>query len=71
MTGIIIAIVATLVVAVPTSVLVTTSQKKKQDARDLESAENKSKRIIEEAKVEAERIKKEAMIEAKDEVIRQ
>ena len=71
MTGIIIAIVATLVVAVPTSVLVTSSQKKKHDARDLESAENRSKKMIEDAKQEAERIKKDAMIEAKDEVIKQ
>ena len=71
MTGIIIAIVATLVVSIPTSVLVTSSQKKKQDARDLESAENRSKKMVEDAKQEAERIKKEAMIEAKDEVIKQ
>ena len=71
MTGIIIAIVATLVVSIPTSVLVTSSQKKKQDARDLESAENRSKKMIDDAKQEAERIKKEAMIEAKDEVIKQ
>ena len=71
MTGIIIAIVATLVVSIPTSVLVTSSQKKKQDARDLESAENRSKKMIADAKQEAERIKKDAMIEAKDEVIKQ
>ena len=71
MTGIIIAIVATLVVSIPTSVLVTSSQKKKQDARDLESAENRSKKMIDDAKQEAERIKKDAMIEAKDEVIKQ
>ncbi len=71
MTGIIIAIVATLVVSIPTSVLVTSSQKKKQDVRDLESAENRSKKMIEDAKQEAERIKKDAMIEAKDEVIKQ
>ena len=71
MIGIIIAIALTLVVSIPTSVVITSSQKKKQAMRDLESAENKSKKVIEEANKEAERIKKEALIEAKDEVLKQ
>jgi len=71
MIEIIIAVVATLVVSIPTSVLVTSSQKKKQAMRDLESAENRTKKIVEDAEKEAERIKKDALIEAKDEVIRQ
>ena len=71
MIEIIIVIVATLIVSIPTSVLVTSSQRKKQAMRDLESAENKSKKVIEDAKQEAERIKKDALLEAKDEVIKQ
>jgi len=71
MIEIIIAIVATLIVSIPSSIAIGISQRKKQAMRDLESAENKTKKIVEDAEKEAERIKKEALIEAKDEVLKQ
>ena len=71
MTGIIIAIVATLVVAVPSSFVIGVSHRKKQAIKDLESAENKAQKVIADAKQDADRIKKDALIEAKDEVIKQ
>ena len=71
MTGIIIAIVATLVVAVPSSFAIGVSHRKKQAMNDLESAEKKAEKVVADAKQDAERIKKDALIEAKDEVIKQ
>lgn len=71
MTGIIIAIVATLAVVFPSAFVIGTSHNKKQAKKDLDSAENRAKRIVDEAKQDADRIKKDTLIEAKDEVIRQ
>ena len=71
MTGIIIAVVATLVVAVPSSFVIGVSHRKKQAMNDLESAEKKAEKVVADAKQDAERIKKDALIEAKDEVIKQ
>lgn len=71
MTGIIIAVVATLVVTFPSAFVVGGAYRKNKALKDLDSAENKSNKIIEDAKQDAERIKKDALIEAKDEVIRQ
>ena len=71
MTGIIIAVAATLVVAVPSSFVIGVSHRKKQAMRDLESAEQRAEKIITDAKQDADRVKKDALIEAKDEVIKQ
>ncbi|MBR6640748.1 MAG: DUF3552 domain-containing protein, partial [Clostridia bacterium] len=70
MTGIIIAIVATLAVACPSAFVIGVSHRKKQAMNDLESAENKAAKIIDDAKQDAERVKKDALIEAKDEAIK-
>ncbi len=71
MTGIIIAIVATLAVCVPSSFVIGVSHRKKQAMKDLESAEHRAEKIINDAKQDADRVKKDALIEAKDEVIKQ
>ena len=71
MTGIIIAVAVTLVVTVPSAFVIGVSHRKKQAEKDLESAENRAKKVVEDAKQDAERIKKDALIEAKDEVIKQ
>ena len=71
MTGIFIAIVATLVVVFPSAFIGGSLYRKNKAIKDLESAENKASKIIEEATLDAERLKKDALIEAKDEVIKQ
>ena len=71
MTGIIIAVVATLIVVFPSAFVIGTSHSKNKAKRDLDSAENRAKKIVEDAKQDADRIKKDTLIEAKDEVIRQ
>ncbi len=71
MTGIIIAVVASLVVSIPSAFAIGVTHRKKTAMKDLESAENRSKKVLDEAQKEAERIKKDTLIEAKDEVIRQ
>lgn len=71
MTGIIIAVVATLIVVFPSAFVIGTSHSKSKAKRDLDSAENRAKKIVEDAKQDADRIKKDTLIEAKDEVIRQ
>ena len=70
MMGIIIAIVATLVVAVPVSSIVTSVIKKKSDAKTTGNAEEKARQIIDEALKTAETKKREALLEAKEENIR-
>ncbi len=71
MTGIIIAVVATLAIAFPSAFVIGISHRKKQAMKDLESAENRAEKIIADAKQDADRVKKDALIEAKDEVIKQ
>lgn len=71
MTGIIIAVAATLVVVFPSAFAIGGVSKKNKALKDLDSAENRAKKIVDEANKDAERIKKDALIEAKDEVIRQ
>ena len=71
MTGIFIAIAATLVVIFPSAFAVGSVYRKNRALKDLESAENKANKIIQDARQDAERVKKDALIEAKDEVIRQ
>ena len=70
MIQIIIAVVATLVVAVPVSSIVTSTIKKKSDAKTTGNAEEKARQIIDEALKTAETKKREALLEAKEENIR-
>ena len=67
---IVIAIVATLIVAVPVTYFVTVSAKKKSDAKTTGNAEEKARQIIDEALKTAETKKREALLEAKEENIR-
>ena len=71
MTGIIIAVAATLVIVFPSAFAIGGTYRKKQSLKDVESAENKARKILDEASQDAERVKKDALIEAKDEVIKQ
>jgi len=71
MEAIIIAIVASIVVAAPTAFYIGDSRRRRISEQDLNSAENKAKSMLEDAKRDAERIIKDANIEAKDEVLKQ
>jgi len=71
MEAIIIAIVASIVVAAPTAFYIGDSRRRRKSEQDLNSAENKAKSMLEDAKRDAERIIKDANIEAKDEVLKQ
>lgn len=67
---IVIAIVVTLVIAVPVTYFVTISAKKKSDEKTTGNAEEKARQIIDEALKTAETKKREALLEAKEENIR-
>ena len=66
----IVAIVVTLVIAIPVTYLITVSAKKKSDAKTTGNAEEKARQIIDEALKTAETKKREALLEAKEENIR-
>ena len=66
----IIAIVVTLVIAVPVSAYVAVSRKTKSDQEKIGNAEEKATQIIDEALRTAETKKREALLEAKEEAIR-
>ncbi|MBP9995675.1 MAG: ribonuclease Y [Lachnospiraceae bacterium] len=66
----IIAVVATLVIAVPVSVLVTSSVQKKTAKSKVGSAEEQARGIIDEALKEADEKKREGLLEVKEESIR-
>lgn len=70
MLGIIIAVVVTLVVAVPASLFFANSYHKQVSAKRVDSAEEKAREIIDEAVKTAETKKREAMLEAKEESLR-
>ncbi len=70
MVNIMIAVVVTLIIAVPVSVLVTTNYQKKQYEETVGSAEQKSREIIDEALKTAETKKREALLEAKEESLK-
>ena len=70
MLGIILAVVATLVIAVPTAVLVTTNYQKKASNSKIGNAEEKAREIIDEALTTAETKKREGLLEVKEESIR-
>jgi ribonuclease Y len=67
---IIIAVIVTLVVAIPVSCLVALTLHKKSEAKKTGSAEDKAREIIDEALKVAETKKREALLEAKEETIR-
>jgi len=68
--GIIIAVVVTLVIAIPITYLVTLSYRKRVVESKIGSAEEKAREIIDEAVKSAETKKREAMLEIKEESIR-
>lgn len=67
MLGIIVAVIVTLVVAVPMSLAVANSHHKSVDAKKVGSAEDRAREIIDEAVKNAETKKREALLEAKEE----
>ncbi len=70
MVAILIAVLVTLVVAVPASSLVTTAYRKKVSEAKIGSAETKAREIIDEALKKAEATKREAELEVKEESIK-
>lgn len=70
MLEIIIAVIVTLVVAIPVTCLIAISFFKKSEAKKTGSAEDKAREIIDEALKVAETKKREALLEAKEETIR-
>ena len=70
MVGIIIAVVVTLVIAIPVGWFLALSVKSKKDDAELGSAEERSRKIVDEAIKNAETIKREAALEVKEESIK-
>ena len=66
----IIAVVVTLIIAVPVTYFVTMNMKKKSDDKTTGNAEDRARQIIDEALKTAETQKREALLEAKEENIR-
>ena len=70
MLGYIIAVVATLIVSIPVTALITITYRKKVAEAKIGSAEEKAREIIDEALKTAETKKRESMLEVKEESIR-
>lgn len=70
MVGIIIAIIATLVIAVPVSVYIANTRSKKAMEITIGNAEDKAREIIDEAIKAADAKKREASLEVKEEIIK-
>lgn len=70
MVGIIIAIIATLVIAVPVSAYVANTRSKKAMEITIGNAEDKAREIIDEAIKAADAKKREASLEVKEEIIK-
>ena len=70
MLGYIIAAVATLIVSIPVTILITVTYRKKVAEAKIGSAEEKAREIIDEALKTAETKKRESMLEVKEESIR-
>lgn len=68
--GVIVAIVITLLIAVPITCKVAVSNKIKQDSEKIGTAEEKARNIIDEALKTAETKKREALLEAKEESLK-
>ena len=71
MVGIIIAIIATLVIAVPVSAYVANTRSKKAMEITIGNAEDKAREIIDEAIKAADAKKREASLEVKEETIKE
>ena len=70
MLGYLIAVVVTLVIAIPLAILVSTNYQKKASNLKIGSAEEKAREIIDEALTTAETKKREGLLEIKEESIR-
>ena len=70
MLGYIIAVVATLIVSIPVTIIITVTYRKKVAEAKIGSAEEKAREIIDEALKTAETKKRESMLEVKEESIR-
>ncbi len=70
MLGAIIAVIVTLVIAIPVTAVVTTNYRKKQADAKIGNAEEKARAIIDEALTTAEAKKREALLEVKEESIK-
>ncbi len=68
--AIIIAVAATLVIAVPVTSKITSDKRKAEEQKKIGSAEEKARSIIDNALTEAETKKREALLEAKEENIK-
>ena len=66
----VISVVVALIIAIPVTVVVTTSHQKKEDAKTIGTAEDKAREIIDEALKTAESKKREGLLEVKEESIR-
>ena len=69
-TAIVIAVVITLVIAVPLSALIAVKRKEAADAATIGNAQEKARQIIDEALKTAETKKREALLEAKEEALK-
>ena len=67
---VVIAVIITLVIAVPVSALVAVSRKTKIDSETIGNAEEKARQILDDALRTAETKKREAILEAKEETLR-
>ena len=67
---ILIAVIVTLIIAVPVTFMATTSYRKKVSEQKIGSAEDKAREIIDEAVKAAEAKKREALLEVKEETIK-
>ena len=66
----IIAVIVTLVIAIPVSSIVTTKRREKQEQETIGSAEKKARAIIDDALSKAEDAKREKLLEAQEENIK-
>ena len=65
-----VSVVVALIIAIPVTIAVTSSQQKKKDAKTIGTAEDKAREIIDEALKTAETKKREGLLEVKEESIR-
>ena len=66
----VISVVVALIIAIPVTIAITSSQQKKKDAKTIGTAEDKAREIIDEALKTAETKKREGLLEVKEESIR-
>ena len=66
----VISVVVALIIAIPVTIAITSSQQKKKDAKTIGTAEDKAREIIDDALKTAEAKKREGLLEVKEESIR-